>query len=125
MLLLVNVCKYRLHYFEFVKPIEEILKKNEILFKTVHYSKINTYTLQNVSKIIICGTSLKDMNYLGSIDKLHFIKKINIPVLGICAGMQVMCKLFGCKIVNGLEIGQNSLMFDNFLARQTARSSDI
>lgn len=106
MILIINICKEKLHYFEFVKPIEDILKNNNIKFKTLHYNKLKkTRDCKkiNYEKIIICGTSLKDNAYL----KFDFswIKKIDKPILGICAGMQIISLEFGGKIKNKTEIG--------------------
>ena len=64
MILIVNVCKEKLHYYEFIKPIEEILKKNEIKFVTKHYKDISKSDLKECEKIIICGTSLRDNQFL-------------------------------------------------------------
>ena len=33
MILLINICKEKMHYEEFVKPVENILKNYEIKFK--------------------------------------------------------------------------------------------
>lgn len=87
MILIINVCREKLHYYEFVKPIEDILKKNKIKFFTRHYKKIKKGDWSNAKKIIICGTSLKDNEFL-NIDARFFRR--NIPVLGICAGMQMI-----------------------------------
>jgi len=69
MILLINICKEKLHELEFVKPIENILNKNKIEFQTKHYKKISKDDL-NADKIVICGTSLKDKEYLEDIDNL-------------------------------------------------------
>ncbi len=79
----------RLHYFEFVQPIEDILAKNGKQFKTIHYKKLTQNDLDKSEKII---TSLKDFGYAKAEDKKYFgwLKFYKNPVLGICAGMQVL-----------------------------------
>src|SRR3989344_4621898 len=74
MVLLINVCKEKLHYYEFVKPIEDILGKNNLRFFTRHYKKISKEDLENADKIIICGTSLKDNEFLEDIKKYSYKK---------------------------------------------------
>ena len=68
MILIISICKEKLHELEFVKPIEDILKNNNAKFATKHYSKISKADLQRADKIIICGTSLKDNEYLQNLD---------------------------------------------------------
>ncbi|MBI4116246.1 gamma-glutamyl-gamma-aminobutyrate hydrolase family protein [Candidatus Pacearchaeota archaeon] len=105
MILIINVCKEKLHYYEFVKPIEKILKKNKIKFFTRHYKEINENDLRKADQIIICGTSLKDCDYLKHLDRFQWIKYFEKPLLGICAGMQIISLAFGGKIKKETEIG--------------------
>ena len=104
MILVINVCKEKLHYYEFVKPIEDILKKEKIVFTTKHYAEISDEDLK-AEKIIICGTSLKDNAFLDDIKKFGWIKKFDGAILGICAGMQIIGIVFGGELKNHLEIG--------------------
>lgn len=46
MILLINTCKEKLHYYEFVKSIEDILKENKIKFFTQHYNEITDKDLK-------------------------------------------------------------------------------
>src|SRR3989338_11424538 len=87
MILIINVCKEKLHYYEFVKPIEDILKKMKVKSFTRHYKKMKKGYWGNAKKIIICGTSLKDNEFLKK--DIRFWRR-NIPILGICAGMQMI-----------------------------------
>ena len=47
MILIINICKEKLHELEFVKPIESILRKNKINFKTKNYKEIKKKSLKN------------------------------------------------------------------------------
>lgn len=105
MILVISTCKEKLHEPEFVKPIEKILKENNKRFFTKHYSEITKQDLQKAKKIIICGTSLQDNGFFNHIKKFEFIKTINKPILGICAGMQIISLLFGAKLKKKTEIG--------------------
>jgi GMP synthase-like glutamine amidotransferase len=112
MMLVINVCRERLHYFEFVKPVEDILKSNGIKSRTIHCSKMKGGV--DCGKIIICGTSLKDNGYLEH--DFSWVRDTDKPVLGICAGMQIICLEFGGKIKRGTEIGYYRERFrDEFL----------
>ena len=98
MILIVNVCAEKLHYFEFVKPIEDIVGGD---FVTRHYSELGEEDLVNCDKVIICGTSLADNKFLGDLDKFDWLKDFRKPVLGICAGFQIIGLTFGGKIEAG------------------------
>ncbi|HIG95113.1 MAG: glutamine amidotransferase class-I [archaeon GW2011_AR13] len=104
-ILIISTCKEKLHELEFVKPIEKILLKNEIQFSTINYKNFSQDNLNNYDKIIIPGTSLKDFEYLHSGDKFEWIKNINQPILGICAGMHIVGFVFGAKPKFNQEIG--------------------
>ena len=107
MILLINICREKLHYFEFVKPIEDILKKEKIGFFVRNYKEVTAKEFEKADKIIICGTSLKDNDFSLS-ENLRFfewIKNFKKPLLGICGGMQVIGKVFGGKSRNEPEIG--------------------
>jgi GMP synthase-like glutamine amidotransferase len=105
MILIIDICSEALHYYEFVRPIEEILRKDKFSFQTLHYSQINKNILDKATRVIICGTSLKDNEYLNNIDKFLWLKKFKQPVLGICAGMQIIGSIFNQKIDKNQEIG--------------------
>jgi GMP synthase-like glutamine amidotransferase len=102
MILLISTCKEKFHELEFVKPIEKILSEK---FKTIHYLKLTEKDLKNADKIIICGTSLKDNEFLKHINSFKWISDFNKPILGICAGMQIISLIFGTKRKQKIEIG--------------------
>ena len=108
-LLIINVCKEKLHYFEFVKPIEDIARgmaDDDVYFETRSYKNLKREDVKKFEKIIICGTSLKDCEYLNNLKKFLWIKRHGGKILGICAGMQVICLLYGCKLEQKADIGQ-------------------
>jgi anthranilate/para-aminobenzoate synthase component II len=112
MILIVNICREEMHYFEFVKPIEDILKNAEEPFMMKHYSKLTKKDIDSSHRIIITGTSLKDMSYSKSISKFKFLLTYDKPVLGICGGMQVLCLVYGCSLEKGNEIGLKNVNFN-------------
>jgi len=102
MILIIKTNKEKLHDLEFVKPIEEIVQKK---FITKHYSQVKKEDLKKAEKIIICGTSLKDNKFIEDIKEFGWIKEFDKPILGICAGMQIIGLLFGGKLKKKKEIG--------------------
>lgn len=119
MILVVNVCSEKLHFYEFVKPVLDILspgddsgelKKKGILVS--HYLDLNKEDLEICERVIICGTSLKDNGFLKGIDDFFWLKDFEKPVLGICAGFQILGLVFGGELKKGNEIGFFREKFD-------------
>jgi GMP synthase-like glutamine amidotransferase len=102
MILIIDICREKLHYFEFVRPIEKIIRKN---FITKHYKEISKSDLEQCDKAIICGTSLKDNDFIENHSFFNWIKDFQKPLLGICAGFQLIGLMFGGKIKRKTEIG--------------------
>lgn len=111
MILLIQICKETFHYFEFVKPIEDILKRINVEFKLVSHKDVSEEILMDVTKIIICGTSLKDNSFLGDISDFFWIKNFDKPILGICGGMHILGLVFGGKLNKKQEIGLREIEF--------------
>jgi len=103
MILVIKTNQHRLHDDEFVKPITDLLPKNQFIVK--HYSELTEENIEKTDKIIICGTALKDNNYRNNLDKFVWLKTYNKPVLGICAGMQIIGLMQGHKLINNKKIG--------------------
>jgi GMP synthase-like glutamine amidotransferase len=106
MILIIEVCSDRLSYFEFVKPIENILKKAKRDIFAKHYMKLNQRDLEAAEKIVICGTALKDFSYSEDIDQFNWMEEFHRPILGICAGMQILARVFGSSLIENVRIGQ-------------------
>jgi GMP synthase-like glutamine amidotransferase len=112
MILLISVCSEPLHYFEFVKPVERILSEKKVKFISRDYRKVSNDEIIDADKVIICGTSLKDNSFLEVLDKFDWIKRYDKPVLGICAGMQIIALKCGAKLMKKQEIGLIDTVFD-------------
>jgi len=106
MILIVNVCRDRLSYFEFVKPVENLVQKTGAKFLVKHVMDLESGDSEKAEKTVICGTALKNFGYLDHLDKFEWIKQCSMPVLGICAGMQIMMMLFDGRIIDKTRIGR-------------------
>jgi len=118
MILIINTCKEKLSELEFVRPIENIVGA----CVTKHFSEITSKDVDEASKIIIAGTALKDFDYLeGNFD---WLKETDKPVLGICAGMQLIAQANDIPVEDFITIGprkvevikENTLAEGNFNA---------
>ncbi|MGV8150309.1 MAG: glutamine amidotransferase-related protein [Candidatus Woesearchaeota archaeon] len=133
--LIINAAKDELHYYEFVKPIENILIKNNKDFKTIAYHELGLLKKEKLKKllydserIIISGTSLKDFEYLKpkNIRLFGFLKEYNKPVLGICAGMQIIGKVLGNKTIKKAGIGLNQMLLkEDFLSLKKGTNIEV
>ena len=112
MILLINICKEKLHFYEFVKPVGEILIKNKIKGFIRHYSCLTKKDLEKADKIIICGTSLRDNEFLEKIDKFSWIKNYKKPILGICGGSHIIGLTLGKELKKQKEIGLKEINID-------------
>ena len=111
MILLIQIINHRFHYLEFVKPVEDILNKNNIRFKSVHYKKILSGQISQAKKIIIPGTSLRDNSFLDDINSFKWILDFNKPILAICGGMHILGLLSEGKLKRQQEIGLTDVNF--------------
>src|SRR5271157_2623380 len=107
MILLLDLCyeKDSLSKYEFVNPVADTLRKAGTHFETLHFAEIAEDKLGKYDKIILCGTALKDNTYADRIDVFSWLMRYDRPVLGICAGMQVMSAVYGGSIVPKPAIG--------------------
>ena len=121
-ILLVSTCMEKLSEYEFVYPIAKILKSFE--YDIISYKELDNSLYLNYDKIIICGTSLQDNDYLNYLDNFNILRDLNKPILGICSGFQILCAMFGESIIDNEEIGMvnvstiqtNQLMSGEFQA---------
>jgi GMP synthase (glutamine-hydrolysing) len=103
-ILIISTCSEKLSEREFVTPISKIVGAAN--HKILHYTECIEQNIFEFEKILICGTSLQDNSYQKDIDKFKIIlTNFEKPILGICSGMQIVCTIFGDKIIKNLEIG--------------------
>lgn len=125
--LIVDLCyeESSLHYNEFVLPVVDIVKSCKVDYEVVHFMGLDDVCFDDFDKVILCGVALKDFEYLEHLDKFEWIEVFSGDVLGICAGCQVIGKLFGAQIASGKEIGMrrvevvcNDVLFEKLGAKE-------
>jgi GMP synthase (glutamine-hydrolysing) len=99
-----NWKKDSLGYYEFVLPVASAVSQLEDSIMR-HYLEVSEEDLEKCRMIILSGTALKDNLTLSQPEKFSWLRAVQKPVLGICAGMQTIARVFGVKLVKSVEIG--------------------
>ena len=99
MTLIVSTCLHKLSEKEFVRPIAQVIEDCKI----VHYQ--DDFNPKSHDRVIITGTALQDNAYLNHIDAFSWLKTYSKPVLGVCAGMQILALVHGATLLHKKEIG--------------------
>lgn len=103
--------KNSLHFFEFVKPVMDILEAGAIGHTVKHYTDITAKDIEAAERFILCGTGLQDHAVLKETKRFAWLKTTKKPVLGICAGMQLIGKVHGGKLLSKTRIGVTKVQF--------------
>ena len=111
MILLIHINNISFHYYEFIKPIEDIIRKSNLSFTSIHYKKLTPTHLDQAEKVIISGTSLKDNTYLQDVESFKWITTFSKPILGICGGMQLLAAIYNESVYIGQEIGLQTITY--------------
>jgi GMP synthase (glutamine-hydrolysing) len=109
MILIISTCQEKLHEYEFVKPIENIIVGDFFVKK---YNEVSGKDLKKADKVIISGTSLRDNFVLQKLDNFNWLKTFDKPVFGICAGHHIIQLVFGAKLMKTQEIGVVDVDFE-------------
>jgi GMP synthase (glutamine-hydrolysing) len=125
MILIIDMCyeKDSLSNLEFVQPIRRIVESAGKKTEIVHFSELNPQSIGHSEKIIMCGTALKDNEFVYHKDAFEFLKDYKKPVLGICAGMQMIALVFGGKLMQEKEIGMTQVITKDTIFNDTMISA--
>jgi len=110
-ILLVDLC-YRegsLGFDEYVMPVERIVERSGFKASSVHFRSVSPADFQDAEAVILCGTPLADNAFLENVGAFSWLEKTEIPVLGVCAGMEMLCKTFGGVLGHCTEIGMTGI----------------
>ncbi len=102
MTLIIDLSDRDLSRSEFVEPIVRIVGEGA---RVKRYTDIEAEEVEAARAVVICGTALADDGYLDHLDRFGWLRGTRTPVLGICAGMQVIALHHGARLVDGKEIG--------------------
>jgi len=103
-----NSKKDSLGFSEFVLPIVSIVSPfQEPAVK--HYLELDDRSTKDCDRIILSGNALKDDVSLRHPENFDWLMKCEKPVLGICAGMQMLGLAFGCRLKESLGIGMTQI----------------
>lgn len=94
---------------EFVHPIAAIVRKAGEHPEIRHYTEMGSDLPDDADAVILCGTALKDTGYSNRLDRFRWLYEASIPVLGICAGMQVLSVVQGGRMERICEIGSTQV----------------
>ena len=125
MILIIDLCyeKDSLSNLEFVQPIKRIVESTNKNTKVVHFTELDNETIGHSERIILCGTALKDNEFVYHKDKFEFLKDYKKPVLGICAGMQLIGLVYGASIIAQKEIGMTQILTKDEMFKDTMVSA--
>lgn len=94
--------------YEFVKPILSVVEPLEPC-SVKHYLDVDPSDIETHSHIVLSGTTLKDFEFLEHLDRFQWIKTCTKPILGICAGMQTIIRLYGEQLVPCQQVGMTEI----------------
>ncbi|AZQ61368.1 GMP synthase [Flammeovirga pectinis] len=92
--------------------ISELLTSLQLANKTIELKNLTAKDYQNIDKIIISGAPilLSKVDNASYIKKLAFLLDLNIPVLGICFGHQMLGILEGGKVTLTTEAREKEVI---------------
>lgn len=111
MILLIDMSYRRdsLSTMEFVYPLKNIAEEAGFSTKICHRNELSEEAIGNAERIILCGTALRDNFFIPDLGRFSWLREIQKPVLGICAGMQAIAVVFGGRIVQETGIGMHEV----------------
>lgn len=111
MILIVDLCwkKDSLSGPEFTGPVVNIVRNTGESFKIVHHTEVSPAVMEGTCGVILCGTALKDNAFRKNSSLGELIRQTELPVLGICAGMQAIALAFGGDLIESPGIGMTRI----------------
>ncbi len=107
MTLVIDLCERDLSRSEFVRPIANLVGEGA---RVKRYRDVESEEVEAADAVIMCGTAMADDGYTDHLDRFEWLRRTETPVLGICAGMQVIALAHGAWLVPGREIGMTPIV---------------
>ncbi len=115
LVVIVSLPQERLHELEFVRPLERVVKGlgARYRYETVRAAGFDPDTLRCADAVIISGTALFDHHYIEEaiLARFEWLQRTDTPVLGICAGYQLIGLVHGLRLIDAVGIGMNEVHF--------------
>lgn len=111
MILLIDLCHRpdSLGFDEYVMPLMRIVERSGYEASSVHFRSLSHSEVSGAEAAILCGTPLADNMFLNQPGAFSWIKSTQIPILGVCAGMEMVCSIFGGALGTCTEIGMTGI----------------
>lgn len=93
--------------FKYVERIKKIVKHSEVM----HFTKVTKKIVDSFDAVILSGSRISDREDIKN--RVHYyrwIRSVNKPVLGICAGHQIIGETFGAKRFHERGGGKDTIM---------------
>jgi GMP synthase (glutamine-hydrolysing) len=89
--------------------VARIVSRARLEWREAHFSGISKEEIRGAGGIILCGTALQDNVFAGKVQEFLWLRDLRVPVLGICAGMQALCLVYGGALRPASEIGMTAV----------------
>lgn len=86
-----------------IKTLENFLLKYGVV-EIVHFERLSTSPLLDITNfdcVVFSGSSISPLMYDDHLflNEMEFIRKIKIPIIGICFGFELLAKAYGEKLI--------------------------
>lgn len=88
---------------EFVEPLQKIVKEAGLNYVSANYKEAPDFHFKEIDGIIMSGSPQGDDIVEHHLPWFQWLKKIDKPVLGICAGHHITGYLFDAKLLRSKE----------------------
>ncbi|SHF21852.1 GMP synthase (glutamine-hydrolysing) [Mariniphaga anaerophila] len=88
---------------EFTRPIENIVSNAGFTFETIEYSDCSGFYFDGFDGIILSGSPQGNDIVQHHLPWFQWLRTVEKPVLGICAGHHITGYLFGAKLLRSEE----------------------